>query len=417
MRNPKFHWLRLHNLGSKGRPIIRIGCKPNGEFEFSGVQIIEFGSHSSLAVNAALLFERTDRVTLHLRFRPRDGLVEEMGGFPGTVRAQAAHGRHVAASLKFYWNIAVSLKRRDLIWVTTAPEHSILVDLVFLWLLLIFCENRVVISVRDANNWMTGYKAGFISLFALRMRKRMVGRVRRIVFETQTQSDLFLEYHSHYSGLSGVSPTMFSDGASLWEPVRLAHSASPGVLEGPVRIGLLGGVDPSRRDFAVLRSVLENLSKRNSFPTQLVILGSLSAHGAIETIRWLEEQTCVESHQGFLPQPEFLRRARTCDILVAPLREGKSYGLSRGSGVFGDALISGVKVAVPYFADPGDEFAGVTIRYRDSKQLEKICLEIAEPGAKNKVEDRAREFFSSTAVRGRLFSSLQLRAVVKTNQG
>jgi hypothetical protein len=88
----------------------------------------------------------------------------------------------------------------------------------------------------------------------------------------------------------------------------------------------------------------------------------------------------------------------------------KSYGSTRGTGVFGDAILSGLKVVVPASVDPEHEFAPVCITYEDTQELAQILLDAATAttSALHRIGEDVLKNFSSTTLRTFLFYRLRL---------
>jgi len=138
------------------------------------------------------------------------------------------------------------------------------------------------------------------------------------------------------------------------------------------------------------------------------VLGNAGGPGAAETLEELRTVALVENKEGFLPQRDLILKSRSCAFLLAPLMANKSYGSTRGTGVFGDAILSGVKVVVPASVDPEHEFASVCITYEGTQELAQILLDAAT--APHGIGDDVLNTFSSTTLRTLLFYRLGLAA-------
>ena len=373
---------------------------------FSRVHIVEFGNHSGVATSVVLLFQGHVDTVLHMRFRYGRDWRSELGHFRGIPVVQAASRNRYWASLRFYGGLLVRLRKGDLLWISTGPEHSVVPDVLFLGVLLLLFPRSLVLTIRDANNWMTGYPRGFLSRACLRLRRMYLPFVQRLVFETRTQRQLFLDHHPQLSAQSASLPTMFSDGSSLWDfsedPIDSVNT------EHTLRLGLVGAVDPTRRDYSQLIRVIPRLALQLRGAVEIVVLGNSDGRGAEESLEALRKVAVVESAPGFLPQREFIRLSRTCRALLAPLMPGNSYGQTRGTGVFGDALVSGVKVITPNFVDPNREFADLSIAYDDDDSLLQILLELSRSRANAVISSEVLEEYRSAVLRVPLFAQLNL---------
>jgi hypothetical protein len=201
---------------------------------------------------------------------------------------------------------------------------------------------------------------------------------------------------------------MFSDGGSLWGLGIGIQSGDISPTRPTLRVGLVGAVDPTRRDYVQLMAAIRSVQEKLPMPVELVVLGNAGGPGAAETLDKVRAVALVESAEGFLPQRDLILKSRSCAFLLAPLMANKSYGSTRGTGVFGDGILSGVKVVVPAFVDSEHEFASVCITYDDLEGLERIFLEAGASSGPQTIDQHVLESFSSTALRTFLFYRLRL---------
>jgi len=155
---------------------------------------------------------------------------------------------------------------------------------------------------------------------------------------------------------------------------------------------------------AAIRFVRLKLPK----PVELVVLGNAGGPGARKTLEELRAVAVVESAEGFLPQRDLIVKARSCAFLLAPLLSNKSYGSTRGTGVFGDAILSGVKVVVPTFVDPEQEFGSVCTSYEGTEGLAKVILNFSHAKVEA-IGPETLDRYSSSSVRAAVFSQLGLQ--------
>ena len=370
--------------------------------------MVEFGSHSGVVANVVLLFQDAVPTTLHMRFLYGVDWESELGNFRGQAKVHVAFRNRYIASLKFYIGVFLSIRKKDLIWISTGPEHRVVPDVLFLGLLLLFFRKRLVLSIRDANNWMAGYPGTAVSRFTLALRRSYLKHVHRLVFETKVQERLFSLYYPDLPALRSHCPTMFSDGGSLWGLGIGFQSRDISPTQPTLRVGLAGAVDPTRRDYGQLIGAIRSVQAKLPKPVELVVLGNAGGPGAAETLEELRTVALVENKEGFLPQRDLILKSRSCAFLLAPLMANKSYGSTRGTGVFGDAILSGVKVVVPASVDPEHEFASVCITYEGTQELAQILLDAAT--APHGIGDDVLNTFSSTTLRTLLFYRLGLAA-------
>jgi len=380
-----------------------------GRLEFSRVHVVEFGNHSGVVANVVLFFQDAIPTTLHMRFLYGVDWESELGNFRGQAKVHVAFQNRYIASLKFYIGVFISIRKKDLIWISTGPEHRVVPDVLFLGLLLLFFRKRLVLSIRDANNWMAGYPGTAVSRFTLTLRRFYLKHVRRLVFETKAQERLFSLYYPHLPALRAHCPTMFSDGGSLWGLGIGVQSGDIAPTRPALRVGLVGAVDPTRRDYVQLMAAIRAMQEKLPRPVELVVLGNAGGPGAAETLDELRTVALVESAEGFLPQRDLILKSRSCEFLLAPLKADKSYGSTRGTGVFGDAILAGIKVVVPAFVDSEHEFASVCISYEDAQELAQIFFDAAHAGGPATIDRKTLGRYSSASVRAAVLAQLGLR--------
>ena len=221
------------------------------------VHVIEFGSHIGVASNVAYMLKEIAPVSLHTRYRFGSDGESAAGQFGGNPNIWAAQEHPYLASILFYVGILTKVRRRDLIWLSTGPEHAVLPDVVFLGVLIALFRRGLVLSIRDANNWMAGYSNRGLSALALRLRRLFLRFVPRLVFETRQQEVLFFSHYPRLRTKSATCPTMFSDGWKVWLNSRPTDTRRNPNQESGVQVGLVGAVDPDRRNFSELIRALE----------------------------------------------------------------------------------------------------------------------------------------------------------------
>jgi hypothetical protein len=379
-----------------------------GRLEFSRVHVVEFGNHSGVVSNVILLFQDLGPTILHMRFLYGPDWKSEFGNFRGTPKVQRAWRNRYVASVKFYFGILRGLRKKDLVWISTGPEHNLVPDVLFFGLLLILARDRIVLSVRDLNNWSASSPAKGLTKLMRSLRHGYLRWIRRIVFESQAQLRLFVAKEPSLLPLSAHCPTMFSDGDSLWDvppPVRIPPYLKQ---KEPLRVGLVGAIDPERRDYIHLVEAVISSGSGRSRPVEFVVLGNSSTAGAGAVIEELCKVGTVDVLNGFLSQPQLIARARSCDFLHAGLSENRGYGSTRGTGVFGDAILSGVKVVVPSFADRDREFTSVSVLYHDTESLAQVILDASNSSLPLIVDAPDLECYSSLQIRKLLFKNLRI---------
>ena len=106
--------------------------------------------------------------------------------------------------------------------------------------------------------------------------------------------------------------------------------------------------------------------------------GDWNDDGGLENpaIQPLSSMVIVDCRAGQLTELELIARARACDILLAPLRSGREYGTTRGSGSYGDAVYFGKQLIIPTHADPEGEFESLALYYSDAGELAAVLRNV-----------------------------------------
>jgi hypothetical protein len=136
-----------------------------------------------------------------------------------------------------------------------------------------------------------------------------------------------------------------------------------------VRVGLLGSIDATRRDYVSLVSALQAMPSDVRDSVILVVLGTTSGEESDAVIAELGQFVRIETGDPYLPDPELVRLGLSCHVLLAPLSSSMGYGFAKGTGAFGDAVMLHKRLLIPAFADPRREFAGFCDYYANSQEL------------------------------------------------
>lgn len=142
-----------------------------------------------------------------------------------------------------------------------------------------------------------------------------------------------------------------------------------------IKIGLLGSLDNSRRDYDTVLSALNLLSKHDRDKIQLVILGACIGGESNEILKKFLKIVKTEFHDGYLSADEFDLKGLACDLLISPLLRTMEYGTFKGSGAFGDAIYLQKNIMIPQYVDPDNEFSEISYYYNDKDSLFELFSE------------------------------------------
>jgi len=174
-----------------------------------------------------------------------------------------------------------------------------------------------------------------------------------------------------------------------------------------IRIGLLGVINPDRRDYGVVVDALKKLSPEDRTNLEFVTLGACFGGAKNEVVRNLAEYVCVTCQDGLLSAAEFDRKGVSCDFLISPLTRKKEYGTFNGSGSFGDAVYLQKRIIIPAYVDEGNEFEDIAAYYRSSEELSVIFRNLGDL-SKAKVRSTFYEQFTTKNVYKNLVRDLRL---------
>ena len=344
------------------------GSYPNSKHvDNASFVALEFGAHYMKVRQLAHVFGHEE---IEFHFREIEGLSESLG-----VPVQNPRHRFIATqltkrsgkvspSLRFYAKAFRSVSRAQFLWVLTAPEQRVLADLIFFSFAIAVLKPRLVISIGALERWFLSGQNGLGDYMLRFLRHWALGRANYLTFETETQHKFFKENFPNILARTTVFPTSSSDEKKLLRTTNL-----PKTSPQETRIGLLGGVSEERRDYQVLQQSLQLLPTDIVSRITLVVLGHLLDPSATRVINQLREIVSVEVEAPFLSHSEFVRIGLSCEALVSPFLPGRGYGVSHGSGSFGDAILLNKALIIPRFSDPTGEFQKVSHYYSSASDL------------------------------------------------
>jgi hypothetical protein len=177
-------------------------------------------------------------------------------------------------------------------------------------------------------------------------------------------------------------------------------SPKPESIDVPILIGVLGTIDNTRRDYETLIRALRDLSICERKRFKLLFLGGPPPQTDISQFR-SRISKLVEAEfpdePGFLL--DYIPRGSSCDALLAPLKEEAGYGITKGSGAFGDLLAMRKMLIAPRTSDPMQEFSAFAHYYRGESELAKILKQIiADPFSMLTVNHTDYEQWSAPSV-------------------
>jgi len=272
------------------------------------------------------------------------------------------------SSTFFLW-LLFHARRFDYVNISTGPEgnhFSDSINIVCFYLCCILYGKKIVLTVRRVKPYIRS-GGGLFSY----VRSRGIKHLNRFTFETRTVRDVFREYTDRKSCYLGVSYDRYTDLCGT--KMCAARSRLPG---GTIRIGLLGMVNPERREYGIITSALGGLSSEERLRMVFVTLGGCCGDRNKRVIEGLAKYVKVDCVDGILSAEQFDERGSGCDILISPLN--RDYGTFNGSGSFGDAIYLRKKIILPSYVDKNGEFKEIAVYYETAEDLQEIFREIGQ---------------------------------------
>jgi len=258
-------------------------------------------------------------------------------------------------------NSKASLK----IIVTSAPESRISIKtvLAILYLARTSCD---VICIRSPREWfhstrrkapvprlstrlLTHLKVYCLDLVSFFAQRLLFIRSSKVVFEHQNMMDFFL---CRSKWLASRKPKLVFSGRFKKNNLELdgipIQSSKDAKFLG---IGILGTLNPDRRDYGQLKQALESLQKQG-FGPRVFFLGGHVGKDSETVIEMFHkflgfaptaEIPYVSDSQVLLMQPEL-------QILIAPLSKDWGYSQGKSSGSVSDAVYLTKPLILPNFA-------------------------------------------------------------------
>lgn len=375
--------------------------------------IVEMSSHYTVVEQLYFLFSETYKTTVLIRriHTSRSPLSKFLG--PQTLRntlSTPTKRNLLLTLLAFYGRLYVLGWKSERIILSTGPEGLNSLE-TFLFPYVIWpWRGKVVLIIRTPALYIPQDKSKSKPRnFGQKARFALAANVGSWAFESRTQMQFFLEAINSYSSNPkyrkpcSVIYTRFSD--YLRFHTRDEEEAIPKSSDS-VRLGLLGAIDCTRRDYEVLSRALSLLEPSEQTKIEIVILGTRATCDAAEVLSSLRRYTKVVEGGETLTEREFQLSGISCDVLISPLSVNQSYGFGKGTGSIGDAIFLRKALVIPASADPASEFSDIALYYSDSADLATLIKSLASHEAPIPAGNNYRQY-SSGEVRKRVLDQFQ----------
>tara|TARA_Y100001934_G_C12216627_1_gene708728 strand:- start:31 stop:570 length:540 start_codon:yes stop_codon:yes gene_type:complete len=177
-----------------------------------------------------------------------------------------------------------------------------------------------------------------------------------------------------------------------------------------LKIGLLGSLDETRRNYQLLLEVLESLSAKSRKSFSFAILGQCRDGSDNLILKQLQKYVEVDFPDGFLASDDFDSKGASCHLLLAPLLSHMEYGTYKGTGAIGDAIYLRRNIILPAACDPEGEFKEIAYCYSSKDDLISFFNKL-DVLAERVVDSRFVEKFSTSNISSSIIEDLDLQGV------
>jgi len=274
----------------------------------------------------------------------------------------------------------------DYIHISTGPEHPHFSNFwtrPFYFLCMLFYRGKILLTIKNSRSYLKETKY-FPSLLRFSLRF-----ARLVMFETDTLRKYFLNVYK-----KPLKTAVIYDRYTDLLPPGLIKPES---LVKPFRLGMLGSLDNSRRDYQVVLDAFSQLPQQQLRHFELVILGECLGGDDNTILHTFQQFIAVDYPMRYLTSDEFDIKGSSCDLLISPLLSKMEYGTFKGSGAIGDAIYLQKNIILPSFADPEEEFSQISYYYSDETELAQIIDSVCQKPAR-KIDRKFIYNYSSSQV-------------------
>ncbi|WP_157936288.1 hypothetical protein, partial [Shewanella sp. 10N.286.52.B9] len=157
-----------------------------------------------------------------------------------------------------------------------------------------------------------------------------------------------------------------------------------------VRVGVVGSLDESRRDYSVLERQFNNI--------EFVLVGKSTPDIHLLSDKLLGKVVVVQNSYS---TEELFKLISTCDILLCLNRLSRKYGSFKGTGAFADAIASNRPIIAPLMIDEIKEFQDFSIYFNSNDHLLEVLKHLNDNGVSSLISDSSFSKFTLDSVRYR----------------
>ncbi|MDB3964673.1 hypothetical protein N9401_00650 [Amylibacter sp.] len=355
------------------------------------ILISEFSDHWKVLENTYMLLSKNSKkseITLFInQYKSQKHLIELL--FEDAKKANwIIHKFH---SSTYFIHLLLIGHKYDIINISTGPEdphYSNFFNAIFFYFCSVIYKNKIVLTIKNTRPYLQDTK-GIKSLFL----NLAIYNIRVITFESKTLKNIFHDETKISKSRLCESYDRYVDFNKVIRQV----TKPVGRVKGKYRIGLLGAVEESRRDYYDIINALECVSISTRDNIEFVTLGNSNGGIKNRVLADLKRLVAVDTTDGWISVEDFDKRGESCHLLISPLRPEMEYGTYKGSGTFGDAVYLKKKVIIPSHVDPYYEFKETALYYNDHDSLVSLFNNLDEL-INQKVGDDFYKKFTSASV-------------------
>ena len=294
----------------------------------------------------------------------------------------------ITSSLRYFMYIRVILigKKYDYIYLCSSPEYPdypnnfknfiiYIQQLLIFLLLIVFYKKKIICYVRGLHRIFPEIHKNFLIQLFVNLRYQIFRYINYFACENENLTNLFKKKFKKKNLKVSTIYTRYFDKKLIFKKK----------YNQILVIGILGGIDPLRKNYDLLYESLFNFKTK----IKLVFLGKFDKKLSNVVINNLNNFNVVFKKKT-LNENDFLNLGKKCDILISLNRKEKLYGSYKGTGSFGDAMYLTKPLIAPSFADPIKEFRDFTFYYKDSKELNFLIRKILK--RKTKLNPKFKKF-------------------------
>lgn len=280
----------------------------------------------------------------------------------------------ITSSLRYlmYLRVIWIGKKYDYIYLCSSPEYPdypsnlksfiiYLQQLIFFLLLIVFYKKKIISYVRGLHRIFPDIHKSLIIRLYIYPRYLLFKSLNYFVCENKNLTNIFRKkFEKNSFKITTIYTRYFDKELSCKKKNNKTFV-----------IGVLGGIDPSRKNYNLLHKSLLSFKKE----IKIIFLGKFDNNLSDDVIKNFDNFQ-IEFKKKTLTEKDFLNLGKKCDIFISLNRKEKLYGRYKGTGSFGDAMYLQKPLIAPLFADPINEFKDFTFYYKNSVDLNFLIKKI-----------------------------------------